>query len=91
MLNDHLEHSVWNAEVDRITLVVDMWHPDLTEVEKTPLTGIRGYTEFQSQAISTWRERDSRAQEHHTRMPKRVPDVPVHGVMLFRRPEKSTG
>jgi aspartate beta-hydroxylase len=64
MLNDHLEHSVWNrTETARIVLVVDVWHPDLTEVEKTLLTGLHVYGDVQSRAITTWRERDSRAQE----------------------------
>jgi aspartyl/asparaginyl beta-hydroxylase (cupin superfamily) len=64
VLNDHLEHSAWNrAETERIVLVVDVWHPDLTEVEKTLLSGLHVYADVQSQAISTWRDRDSRAQE----------------------------
>jgi hypothetical protein len=63
-LNDHLEHSAWNrTDAERIILVVDVWHPDLTEVEKTLLSGLHVYADVQSQAISTWRERDSRAQE----------------------------
>lgn len=64
VLNDHLEHSVWNrTETERIVLVVDVWHPDLTETEKTLLSGLHVYADVQSEAISTWRERNSRAQE----------------------------
>lgn len=64
MLNDHLEHSAWNrTTTERIVLVIDVWHPDLTEIEKTLLSGLHVYADVQSQAISTWRERDSRAQD----------------------------
>jgi aspartyl/asparaginyl beta-hydroxylase (cupin superfamily) len=63
MLNDHLDHNVWNrTEDERIVLIVDVWHPDLTAAEKTLITGLHVYADVQSQAISTWRERDSEAQ-----------------------------
>jgi aspartyl/asparaginyl beta-hydroxylase (cupin superfamily) len=63
MLNDHLEHSAWNRTgADRIVLVVDVWHPDLTDIEKTLLTGLHIYADVQSQSILKWREGDSRAQ-----------------------------
>jgi hypothetical protein len=52
MLNDHLGHSVWNrTEADRIVLAGIVWHPDLTEVEKTLLSGLHVYVGVQSQAI----------------------------------------
>jgi aspartyl/asparaginyl beta-hydroxylase (cupin superfamily) len=58
------DHNVWNrTEADRIVLIVDVWHPDLTAEERTLLTGLHVYADVQSQAISTWRERDSGAQE----------------------------
>jgi aspartyl/asparaginyl beta-hydroxylase (cupin superfamily) len=34
VFNDFLEHEAWNATSgERIVLVVDLWHPDLSEAE----------------------------------------------------------
>jgi aspartyl/asparaginyl beta-hydroxylase (cupin superfamily) len=36
---DSFEHEVWNrSKVRRIVLIVDLWHPDLTEIEVRALT-----------------------------------------------------
>lgn len=64
MLNDHLTHSVWNnTDEERIVLVLDVWHPDLTPVERKLLAGLHVYAAVQADAISTWQAafRDVRA------------------------------
>lgn len=39
LFEDSFEHEVWNrSDEDRVVLIVDFWHPDLTEVEIEALT-----------------------------------------------------
>jgi hypothetical protein len=39
IFEDSFEHEVWNSSrARRIVLIVDFWHPDLTEVERRALT-----------------------------------------------------
>jgi aspartyl/asparaginyl beta-hydroxylase (cupin superfamily) len=55
MLNDHLEHRVWNyTDQERIVLVLDTWHPDLTVAERRMLAGLQTYAQVQAGAISKW-------------------------------------
>jgi aspartate beta-hydroxylase len=64
MLNDHLTHRVWNnTEEERIVLVLDVWHPDLTATERKLLAGLHVYASVQACAISKWQAdfRDMRA------------------------------
>jgi aspartate beta-hydroxylase len=64
VLNDHLEHRVWNrTNLERIVLVVDIWHPELTDIEKTLLTGLHVYAYQQTAAISMWHQRNLQAQK----------------------------
>ncbi len=38
LFDDSFEHEVWNrGSTDRIVMIVDFWHPDLTDVEKRAL------------------------------------------------------
>ena len=39
VFEDSFEHEVWNrADARRIVLIVDLWHPDLTDIEVRALT-----------------------------------------------------
>ncbi|HLI58873.1 MAG TPA: aspartyl/asparaginyl beta-hydroxylase domain-containing protein [Solirubrobacteraceae bacterium] len=41
VFDDHFEHEAWNrTDEDRIVLIVDLWHPDLTAAEQRWLTGL---------------------------------------------------
>lgn len=63
VINDHLEHQAWNrTNQERIILVVDVWHPDLHDLERTLLTGLHVYADVQSVAISTWHQRKMQSQ-----------------------------
>ena len=44
VFSDRLTHQVWNhTSEERIVLVVDLWHPDLTDVEVARLGGLFEY------------------------------------------------
>jgi PhnB protein len=44
VFDDNFEHEVWNlGDRPRVVLVVDMWHPDLTEEEIHLLNGLQRY------------------------------------------------
>jgi hypothetical protein len=45
VFDDHYSHEVWNrTDASRIVLLVDLWHPDLTEDEKNALEAIQWYS-----------------------------------------------
>lgn len=55
MLNDHLPHRVWNhTDEERVVLVLDVWHPELTAVERTLLEGLHVYSSVQAEPITKW-------------------------------------
>jgi aspartate beta-hydroxylase len=44
VFDDYFEHEAWNhTENDRIVLVVDMWHPELSATEVALLNGLHQY------------------------------------------------
>lgn len=44
VFNDALDHEAWNwTETERIVLIVDLWHPDLTWPERETLRGLHNY------------------------------------------------
>jgi aspartyl/asparaginyl beta-hydroxylase (cupin superfamily) len=45
VFDDHFEHEAWNRTLrDRIVLIVDIWHPDLTDPETALLTALDSYS-----------------------------------------------
>jgi aspartate beta-hydroxylase len=55
VLNDHLPHRVWNrTNSERIVLIIDLWHPALTGIERALLSGIQVYTQVQFAAMASW-------------------------------------
>ncbi len=44
VFDDHFEHEAWNRTTeDRIVLIVDLWHPDLSATEVRLLEGLHRY------------------------------------------------
>jgi aspartate beta-hydroxylase len=44
VFDDHFTHEVWNtSDRERVALVVDLWHPDLTDDEVALLDGLHRY------------------------------------------------
>jgi aspartate beta-hydroxylase len=49
VFDDSFEHEVWNdSERERIVLIVDIWHPDLSESEIGVIEGLHRYVHSQS-------------------------------------------
>lgn len=41
IFDDSFEHEVWNNGTSaRLVLIVDVWHPDLTDEEKSSMSAI---------------------------------------------------
>lgn len=67
VLNDHLPHRVWNrTQSDRIVLVIDLWHPDLTVMERVLLSGLQTFTKVQFAAMTSWHADRRRAEQENT-------------------------
>ncbi|MGH7558102.1 MAG: aspartyl/asparaginyl beta-hydroxylase domain-containing protein [Gemmatimonadota bacterium] len=53
VFEDSFEHEVWNdADRPRLVLILDVWHPDLSDAERWALTEVR---RFSPGARSYWR------------------------------------
>ncbi len=44
VFDDSFEHEVWNPDAERAVLIIDLWHPDLTEEERWALATIHKLT-----------------------------------------------
>jgi len=52
VFDDSFEHEVWNdSDHERIVLIVDIWHPDLSESEITVIEGLQRYIQAQSRKL----------------------------------------
>jgi aspartyl/asparaginyl beta-hydroxylase (cupin superfamily) len=52
VLNDALAHEAWNdSDAERIVLVVDLWHPDLTMEEVELLEGLQRYSQSNAENL----------------------------------------
>jgi aspartyl/asparaginyl beta-hydroxylase (cupin superfamily) len=58
IFDDYFEHEAWNyTEDDRIVLVIDMWHPELTTAEIALLDGLQGYAYAYARELNKyWRQ-----------------------------------
>jgi aspartate beta-hydroxylase len=55
VFDDHFEHEAWNhTQGDRMVLVVDLWHPGLTETEVTLLEGLHNYASSHARKLSRY-------------------------------------
>jgi aspartyl/asparaginyl beta-hydroxylase (cupin superfamily) len=53
--DDSFPHEVWNeSDRDRIVLVVDLWHPDLSDDEVRLLEGFQRYIEFAADGLQRY-------------------------------------
>lgn len=55
VLDDHFEHEAWNHTAsDRIVIVMDVWHPGLTETEVELLKGLHRYAYSYAERQHGW-------------------------------------
>jgi aspartyl/asparaginyl beta-hydroxylase (cupin superfamily) len=55
VFDDSFSHEVWNeSERDRIVLVMDLWHPDLTDDEVRLLDGFQRYVEYAARGLERY-------------------------------------
>jgi aspartate beta-hydroxylase len=55
VFDDHFEHEAWNhTGADRIVLIVDVWHPDLTAAEVHLLKGLQGYADTAARQLARY-------------------------------------
>jgi aspartyl/asparaginyl beta-hydroxylase (cupin superfamily) len=55
VFDDFFEHEAWNhTDEDRIVLVVDMWHPDLSTIEIDLLTGLQRYANSHARRLGRY-------------------------------------
>ena len=55
VFDDSFPHEVWNeSERDRIVLVVDLWHPDLSDDEVRLLEGFQRYIDYAARGLERY-------------------------------------
>jgi aspartate beta-hydroxylase len=55
VLDDYFEHEAWNhTKQDRLVLVIDIWHPELTPIEIQLLNGLHTYAYRYAQQQHQW-------------------------------------
>ena len=62
VFDDSFEHEAWNRTAeDRVVLVVDLWHPDLSSHEIAMLEGLQRYATTQANSLSRYWAMNARA------------------------------
>jgi aspartate beta-hydroxylase len=55
VFDDSYEHEAWNhTDEDRIVLIVDLWHPALSDAEVALLQGLHAHTDRQARRLSRY-------------------------------------
>jgi aspartate beta-hydroxylase len=55
VFDDHFEHEAWNhTGQERIVLVVDLWHPDLSALEVRLLEGFHSYAATHARRLTRY-------------------------------------
>ncbi len=62
VFDDSFEHEAWNDDVyDRVVLIIDLWHPDLTDEEVRLLAGLDAHVARQAAQLSRYHAVNRRA------------------------------
>jgi aspartyl/asparaginyl beta-hydroxylase/uncharacterized protein DUF6817 len=62
LFDDSLLHEVWNhTSEERVVLIVDIWHPELTPREIAVLEGLQGYAMMEGAALNAYWTANERA------------------------------
>lgn len=63
VFDDYFEHEAWNhTDEDRIVLIVDLWHPDLSDTEIRLLEGLHRYADHHADQLNRYWSANSAAQ-----------------------------
>jgi len=55
VFDDYFEHEAWNhTDQDRLVLIVDLWHPGLSDAEVMLLEGLQGYAGVHAERLSRY-------------------------------------
>jgi hypothetical protein len=55
VFDDHFEHEAWNhSDRDRIILIVDLWHPGLSDTEVGLLQGLHRYASSHARSLNRY-------------------------------------
>lgn len=62
IFDDFFEHEAWNnTDVDRIVLIVDIWHPEIEEDELAIVKGLHRYAYIQAEGLqSYWKANENK-------------------------------
>lgn len=78
VFDDFLLHEAWNhTRTDRIVLIVDLWHPDLTPWEITVLEGMHRYAAGYADSLALYWRRNDVAREGRRKLLEGIPVSPV--------------
>ncbi len=68
VFDDFLVHEAWNhTDEDRLVLIVDLWHPGLTDTEVMLLEGLHNYTYRQAERLGRyWSANAAAARQAHS-------------------------
>jgi Aspartyl/Asparaginyl beta-hydroxylase/Domain of unknown function (DUF6817) len=62
VFDDYFSHEAWNhTEEDRIVLIVDLWHPGLSDTEVMLLEALHGYARFHAGRLGRYWSANARA------------------------------
>jgi Aspartyl/Asparaginyl beta-hydroxylase len=62
VFDDHFEHEAWNhTDDDRVVLIVDLWHPALSDAEVRLLGGLDTYTQVHAERLARYWSTNARA------------------------------
>jgi hypothetical protein len=64
VFDDHFEHESWNyTKEPRVVLILDIWHPELTDSEIAFLEGLHRYAHYQSGSLNRYWAANAEARE----------------------------
>jgi aspartate beta-hydroxylase len=62
VFDDYFEHEAWNhTDEDRVVLIVDLWHPGLSDTEVTLLEGLQTYAHVHAERLGRYWSANARA------------------------------
>jgi aspartate beta-hydroxylase len=62
VFDDYFEHEAWNhTDQDRLVLIVDLWHPGLSDTEVMLLEGLQGYARVHAERLARYWSANAKA------------------------------